>query len=88
MLPEHINSQYAWTAIPDRRENGTYGKEIKAAVKNTDTGFIIEVAFEPEVVKLADGLQIGVDYQYNDGTEFSIATTYPRLVRRDRRRLG
>ncbi|NLY68816.1 MAG: hypothetical protein GX067_03370 [Clostridiales bacterium] len=51
--------------------NGTYGKEIKAAVKNTDTGFIIEVAFEPEVVKLADGLQIGVDYQYNDGTEFS-----------------
>lgn len=51
--------------------NGTYGKEIKAGVKVTDTGFIVEVAFEPEIVKLADGLQIGVDYQYNDGTEIS-----------------
>lgn len=51
--------------------NGTYGKEIKASVKVTDTGFIVEAAFEPEIVKLADGLQIGVDYQYNDGTELS-----------------
>ena len=51
--------------------NGTYSGEIKAATKVTETGFIVEVAFEPEVVDLADGLQIGVDYQYNDGTEHS-----------------
>lgn len=51
--------------------NGTYGKEIKAAVKATENGFIAEVAFEPEIIKLEAGIELTVDYQYNDGTENS-----------------
>lgn len=51
------------------RNGGTYTKETKYAAKQTDTGFIIEVAFAPEIIKLAAGVELGVDYQYNDGTE-------------------
>lgn len=51
------------------RNGAAYTKETKYAAVKTDTGFIIEVAFAPEVIALKGGLEIGVDYQYNDGTE-------------------
>jgi len=59
---------YDGTAVTPRN-GGTYTKEIIHAAKQTDNGFIIEVAFPPEIITLAAGMEIGVDYQYNDGTE-------------------
>ena len=51
------------------RNGASYTKETKSAAKKTDNGFVIEVAFAPEVITLAAGLELGVDYQYNDATE-------------------
>ena len=59
---------YDGTAVTPRN-GGAYTKEIISAAKQTDNGFIIEVAFPPEIISLKAGMDIGVDYQYNDGTE-------------------